>query len=129
MKMRTYAYKVFRVIELYMNSERISRDVEGRFCGSLWSRTKKDWKKRKWIVKCFAVWISVPYLYTGGVALWEDATRELLYVAAPVAHAEEVLEVPSIGTEEMLQRIADCESGLKLADGSAVRGSARQSLT
>lgn len=54
--------------------------------------------------------------------LFISMTRDLSYIAAPRAQADEIAGTPA----KMLQRIADCESGTRNADGSAVPGSARQ---
>jgi hypothetical protein len=51
----------------------------------------------------------------------------LFYKATGIAEAAEIaMPTPEEQEDALLQKIADCESGIRLADGSAVPGSARQ---
>ena len=100
------------------------RDSRGKFA-------KRNWWKKNWTLVVFLACLLVP-LGIGETMQWyHGGIAPVVYTAE--AHEIEVEEkVVLIGTEYTvpeytdLQNIADCESGVRNADGTAVRWSAKQ---
>ena len=93
------------------------RNKLGQFC--------KEWSVQKKVAFGVMVFCAVvPTSMHWGEKAWAEITREITYVAAPRAYADIVK--PPKTTNEILNAIADCESGERKADGTAVEGSAKQ---
>lgn len=90
----------------------------GQYAGSYWNSMKLE---NRVVCVIFVTCIAAILVAHYSERLFTSMTRELAYIAAPRAMAEEV-KTPA----EILQAIADCESGIRNSDGSAVAGSARQ---
>ena len=100
----------------------MTRDSLGRFA-------KRNWWKKNWTGVAFFACLLIP-IGVGETMQWIRGGMEpVVYVA----HAQEIEQkVVLIGTEYStpeytdLQKIVDCESGVRNADGTAVPFSARQ---
>lgn len=80
----------------------------------------------KWQTRICIFFMALPFALTVGDAVLQ-AVKPTTLVYRAVGHAE-AAEMPKapVPMEVMLQKIADCESGIRNPDGSAVAGTARQ---